>query len=254
MTEASKLDKSKNTTNSAEGSMYLYDQPEYLSREAHETLGWSMPEAPYAFAKGVSSIPLVVTEIPSAQKYYPIVFSGKENGQPLAILSTVSGDNVFVSDGIWEKDYYIPAYLRRHPFATVQGEGNKVAVVIDRGSEGIVENSDLPFFKDGNISKDTQSMIDFSVQYEHDRSTTQNFMKTMLSLDLLSEQHVGHSVDGEDRTFANFISIDGEKFNALSPEHLASLHEQGYLAFIYGQLFSQEHWGKLISRIPPSAS
>ena len=32
MTEASKLDKSKNTTNAAEGSMYLYDQPEYLSR------------------------------------------------------------------------------------------------------------------------------------------------------------------------------------------------------------------------------
>ncbi len=65
---------------------------------------------------------------------------------------------------------------------------------------------------------------------------------------------MGHSVDGEDRAFANFISIDGEKFNALSPEHLASLHEQGYLAFIYGQLFSQEHWGKLISRIPSSLS
>ncbi|MDB3884307.1 SapC family protein, partial [Porticoccaceae bacterium] len=106
----------------------------------------------------------------------------------------------------------------------------------------------------GNISKDTQSMIDFSVQYEHDRLTTQNFMKTMLSLDLLSEQHVGQSVDGKDRTFANFISINGEKFNALSSEHLASLHEKGYLAFIFGQLFSQEHWGKLISRIPPSAS
>ena len=182
MTEASKLDKSKNTTNSAEGRMYLYDQPEYLSREAHETLGWSMPEAPYAFAKGVSSIPLVVTEIPSAQKYYPIVFSGKENGQPLAILSTVSGDNVFVSDGIWEKDYYIPAYLRRHPFATVQGEGNKVAVVIDRGSEGIVENSDLPFFKDGNI-------IDVDIEGQNIQLDTAPVVAEEQSLDKKRKRH-----------------------------------------------------------------
>ena len=250
MTESEKSKESSSAGISAEGSMFLYQKPEYLDREAHEKLGWTMPNKPYGFAQNIMSIPLVISEIPSAQKFYPIVFSSVDNGQPLAVFSTEQGKNPFVSDdGIWEGEYYIPAYLRRYPFATVQGESDKVAVVIDRASDGILEKSDLPFFEDGSISKATQSMVDFSVQYERDRKITQDFMQTIVGLGLLSEQRVGQSINGENKNFANYISIDGDKLDALSSEQLASLHEKRYLGFIYGQLFSQENWTKLIARI-----
>jgi hypothetical protein len=251
MTDPVKSKESASAGTPAEGSMFLYQKPEYLDRAAHEKLGWTMPKAPYAFAAKIISIPLVISEIPSAQKFYPIVFSGFENSQPLAVFSTEQGNNPFVSDdGIWESEYYIPAYLRRYPFATVQGENDQVAVVIDRASDGILENSDLPFFEDGSISKAAQSMVDFSVQYERDRKITQDFMRTVLELGLLSEQRVGQSINGENKNFANYISIDGDKLDAFSSEQLASLHEKRYLGFIYGQLFSQENWTKLIARIP----
>jgi len=250
MTDSSKLKENSGTGTPVEGSMFLYQKPEYLSREAHEGLGWTMPKKPYGFAQNIMSIPLVISEIPSAQKFYPIVFSSFDNGQPLAVFSTEPGKNPFVSDdGVWESEYYIPGYLRRYPFATVEGESNKVAVVIDRASDGILGSSDLPFFEDGSISKATQSMIDFSVQYERDRKITQDFMQTILGLGLLSEQRVGQSINGENKNFANYISIDGDKLDALSSDQLASLHEKRYLGFIYGQLFSQENWTKLIARI-----
>ena len=42
---------------------------------------------------------------------------------PIAVFSTEEGTNPFVSDdGNWMQDYYIPAYLRRYPIATVKGD------------------------------------------------------------------------------------------------------------------------------------
>ncbi len=74
MTDSEKLEKNSEAGISAEGSMYLYQKPEYLNREAHDQLGWTMPKAPYAFAANIISVPLVISEIPSAQKFYPIIF------------------------------------------------------------------------------------------------------------------------------------------------------------------------------------
>ena len=250
MTDASKLKENAFTGSPVEGSMFLYQNPEYLSLQAHGALGWTMPTKPYSFAEKIISIPLVISEIPSAQKFYPIIFSSTDSGRLLAVFSAEQERNPFVSDdGVWENDYYIPAYLRRYPFATVAREENKVAVVIDRASDGIVEFSDLPFFEDGRISSATQSMIDFSVQYERDRKITQDFTQTILGLGLLNEQHVGQFINGQNKLLSNYVSIDGDKLDALSSEQLASLHEKRYLGFIYGQLFSQENWSKLIARI-----
>ena len=134
----------KKSTVSVEGSMFLYDKPEYLSHRIHGNLGWRTPSDQYAFAKAVSSIPLVASEIPTAQKFYPIVFPDVERGGPIAVFSSNEGSNPFIDkDGKWEKDIYIPAYLRRYPIATVQGEADRVAIVVDRASNGIVEDLSL---------------------------------------------------------------------------------------------------------------
>ena len=131
----------------AEGKMFLYEKPEYLSPKTHADIGWRTPSQPYAFARAVNSIPLVASEIPSAQKFYPIIFPDMERGGPIAVFSTEEGTNPFVSDdGNWMQDYYIPAYLRRYPIATVKGDQNNVAIVVDRSSEGIVENAEKNFF------------------------------------------------------------------------------------------------------------
>jgi hypothetical protein len=250
MSDESESKKKSKMPEVAVGTMFLYQQPEYLNRDAHEGLGWTMPSNPYAFAQDVISVPLVLSEIPSAQKFYPIVFSGTDNAQPLAVFSIGPGRNLFVgNDGVWEEGFYIPAYLRRYPFATAAGDSERVAVVIDRASSGIVENSELPFFDGDKISQSTQSMIDLSVRYEADRKSTQDFMGMLSSLDLLKEQHLSQPSGGESVALANFISIDGSKVEKLPAEELEKLNKKGYLPLIYAQLFSQENWGKLITRM-----
>ena len=92
-----------------QGSLYLYEQPEFLTREAHGKLGWRTPEKPFEFAAKINSVPLVATEMASAQKNYPVVFSGMENAIPLAVVSLLNDRNMFVGDdGQWEAGAYIP--------------------------------------------------------------------------------------------------------------------------------------------------
>ena len=239
----------KNNAVSVEGSMLLYDKPEYLSHRIHGNLGWRTPPDQYAFAKTISSIPLAALEIPTAQKFYPIVFPDIERGGPIAVFSSNGGHNPFVTkDGKWEEDVYIPAYLRRYPIATVQGEDDRVAIVFDRASNGIVEDPEFKFFENDKLTDWAQRLVDFSVKYERDQVETNLFMDKLRELKLLTTKHVGQKIDGEDRTFANFISIDESQLTSLTDEQILELNSRGYLAIIFGQLFSQENWGRIISK------
>ena len=104
--------------NFVEGKLFLYEQPEVLSFEAHDGLGLTPQDAPFAFVRDIRAVPLTMTEFQTAQKHYPIVFSNLENPVPLAIVGILEDRNLFVGDdGKWHPYAYVPAYLRCHPFA-----------------------------------------------------------------------------------------------------------------------------------------
>ncbi|HET6628644.1 MAG TPA: SapC family protein, partial [Woeseiaceae bacterium] len=67
------------------GRMFLYEQPQLLTKEEHGGLGLSAVPQPYDFARRVRALPLVTLEFPVAQRDYPIVFSDSELPAPLAV-------------------------------------------------------------------------------------------------------------------------------------------------------------------------
>ena len=230
--------------------MFLYNKLEYLNYKTHGNLGWRTPSDQYGFAKTVTSIPLVASEIPTAQKFYPIVFPDIEWGGPIAVFSVNEGTNPFINkDGSWERDAYIPAYLRRYPIATVQGEGDRVAMVFDRDSKGIVEDPEFRFFEDEKLTSWAQELIDFSVEYERDQLETNLFMDKLREFELLTMKHIGQKIEGKDQALANFSSIDENRLKALSDQQILELNSKGYLAIIFGQLFSLENWNRIVSRM-----
>ncbi len=247
--------KKNNSSIPVEGSMFLYEKPEYLSHKIHSNLGWRAPDDQYLFAKHVNSVPIVASEIPSALKFYPIVFPDLDKGGPIAVFNSNNGANPFISDnGVWEKNTYIPAYLRRYPIATIQGDSDQVAIVVDRSSKGVVEDPEFKFFEDDKLTSWAQKLVDFSVKYERDLLETNSFMKTLRDLNLLTNKHVGQNLGGKDETFANFISIDESTLKTLTDEQILKLNASGYLALIFGQLFSQENWGRIIGKTLPQVN
>ena len=231
------------------GSMFLYQQPELLTKEDHGHLGMSPADKPYQFAKGIMSVPLLAAEIPSAQKHYPVVFSGQDGAQPLAILSIADLDNLFVDDqGNWEPHCYVPSYLRRYPFAFASSEDDKFALVIDRAADAISDLPDHAFFEGDELSEHAQGMVDFCGQYEAERKRTDEFTAKIKELDLLSRQAATSPTNTESEPLATYYAVDGAKLGSLSAEQLQELNSTGFLSFIFAHLFSLENWNRLVER------
>lgn len=253
MSDEPRLEGGHITMQIPEGSIFLYEKPQILTKEDHGSLGITPPERPFDFAARIQTVPLVATEIASAQKNYPVVFSNPEDPQIFAVVSIIRDHNMFVEEnGHWTPFHYIPAYLRRYPFAFAKSESDQLALVIDRDSKSISDEPEFPFFEGDGLSGDTQKMIDFCSQVEGERRRTKEFAARLKELDLLSVQEVtpGKTDDDPEKKvkLASYYAVNTQKLNELDLEVLQEFHKNGYLSFIFAHLFSMENWAKLIDR------
>lgn len=230
--------------------MYLYQQPELLSREVHGSLGISTPERPFEFARRARILPLTLPEMANAQMFYPIIFTDMENPVPLAVVGTSDDVNLFVQDdGHWDAGVYIPAYLRCYPFSLATGKEGQFAAVIDRAADRISDHPEQPFFEDGKVTPPTQAMIDFCGRYDAERKRAMEFGKKLRELELLA----GHTATrtprgGEPEKVADYIAVDGRKLAELDKDVLGELMTSGYMGCIFAHLFSLENWPRLVER------
>ncbi|MEQ8205372.1 MAG: SapC family protein, partial [Woeseia sp.] len=102
----------------------------------------------------------------------------------------------------------------------------------------------------GKLATETESMMRFCAQYEAERLRTLHFCTQLRDLGLLASQRVSHTPDGskEERTLANYVSVDTKKLAELSDEAVIELHRSGRLASIYLQAYSMENWQPLMFR------
>jgi hypothetical protein len=233
-----------------EGKMYLYRQPELLNHERHGALGINQPARPFDFAREARVLPLTLPELTNAQMFYPIIFTDLDNPLPLAVVGMNDDINLFVEeDGHWATGTYIPAYARCYPFSLAAGAKDQFAVVIDRAADMISEAAEQPFFGEGKITPQTQSMIDFCGRYDAERRSALEFGRQLTELGLLA----GHTATrtsqaGEQQTVANYIAVDKTGLAKLGPETLVELMENGYLACIFAHIFSLDNWPRLVER------
>ncbi|MCG8432458.1 MAG: SapC family protein [Gammaproteobacteria bacterium] len=253
MSDDARLEGGYTTKPLPEGSMFLYQKPELLTKEDHGSLGITPSDRPFDFANKTNTVPVLASEIASAQKSYPVIFSDPENPQILAIVSVIQDKNMFVDDnGRWAPSHYVPAYLRRYPYALARGENDSFALVIDRASSAVTEDPQFPFFSGDGLADETSKMVEFCQQMEAERHRTIDFIAKLKELDLLSVQEVkagGVEDDSKEQpALASYYAVDTAKLNDLSAETVKELHTTGYLAFIFAHLFSMENWRKLLER------
>lgn len=233
-----------------QGRMFLFEKPELLSQESHSGLGLAKIDRPFDFAAHAATMPLTVSEFSTAQKYYPIVFATLDNPIPLASMSAIEPFNLFVDEaGQWDPTQYIPAYVRCYPFALAAGADNQTAVVIDRAAPMISKNPLQAFFDGDQLSVETQSLVDFCVNYEQDRKRTEYFSQRLKELNILTSQQATQQLaGGGERTVAEYFAVDTARFQALEKGVVKELFDSGIMALIHAHLFSIENWTRLIAR------
>ncbi len=240
-----------NQATSLSGKMFLYEKPELLNAGEHGTLGFTPSERPFDFVRDQRAIPLTMTEIGSAQRHYPVIFSGLKDPVPLAVVGVIDDVNLFVDDsGQWDPMCYVPTYLRCHPFTFAVEKSGQLAVVVDRAAASVSESPEFPFFVNGEISEHTDALMQLCAQYEQERRRTQEFCKKLVELDLLVMLSAMYTPEGGDQqqSMADYAGIDAQKLNDLPEDVVFEMHKAGYLSSAYLHLYSLENWRHLMAR------
>lgn len=232
----------------------FYEQPRPLAAGVHANLSLA-GNTGFAYAAKTNAVPLVATELPTACRHFPIVFSDGEQPTPVAVLGVRGQENLFVdAQGQWRPGTYIPAYVRRYPFIFMENEDrSQYTLCIDEKAAAVVEGRDNPFFDEaGEPTALARSALEFCRDYQNQHAYTLEFARALADADLLIENRADITLaDGQRLAMSGFKVIDEARFNKLPEAEFLRWRANGWLPLVYCHLLSINTWPSLIDQVQP---
>jgi hypothetical protein len=231
----------------------FFKTPVPLQIDKHADAGLSR-KINFSFTKPTNSVPINVQEFGLVAKTYPIVFTGDDLSAPVAILGLENSQNVFVdSKGEWEKGAYIPAYVRRYPFAFT-GNEEQLILCVDESSDRFKAKAgkdDDKFFDGKEQTEFTQAALQYCTEYQRDQAFSLAFAKALSEKGLLIERQITANLEGRDKpvVLGGFKVIDEEKVNNLDDKTVQEWYKNGFLALLSFQLLSMSNWQNVLMRM-----
>jgi hypothetical protein len=221
----------------------FFQEPALLHRKEH--MGLRLKKAfDLDFAKDTNSVPLAGFEFFETSRDFPIVFAkaGDSEFIPLVLLSLRSKGHSLGGD--W-KGVYVPATVRRYPFALIDGK-----VVFDKRAPQLQEKEGEALFKENGENSDfLNQIIEFLGQLDHQFKLTREYCKACVENDLLTPFNAQVEFEkGKRMRFDNFSVIDVKKLNNLPGGQVKDWFYKGWLAWSYAHLHSLGAMSRLIKR------
>lgn len=234
--------------------LMFYGKPVALNRNQHKDLHFK-PYRTFEFAAGVNSTPLTGVEFFEASRDYAILFNKNKDEEhfPLALISLSNDKNTQLDDeGRWQQSY-IPAFIRRYPFALT----NDGTVCFDEQSDAFTEEGDdntQQLFDDNNENSQTlENIIRFLQQFDAESSRTRDFTRALKEKDLLKPFNVQLTKDKKATVrLEGLYIVDEQKLNELDDETIADWFRKGWLAWCYAHLHSLGALTRLMNSSPLS--
>lgn len=236
------------------GNVMFYENPVPLTKEKHAGFGVTQVAKPFEFIEKQHFMPLTASEFGNASASVPIIFAGDERS-PLAVMGIRSGENLFVEEGNFAQDFYLPAFARRYPFVLAgDPQNDRFVVCVDEKAECVTKKKPQQKFFDGDdTSQYTKEAFQFLQNFERDRQATTKMIDDFKALDLFEPKDMhfqGQNPDGtpaERQKIADYFAVSEEKLKALPDAKLAEFTKNGYLAVAYAHLISLNNWQRLVN-------
>ena len=236
------------------GNVMFYEKPVPLTKDNHGKFGVKAVNKPFEFMATQHFLPLTAPEFGAAAPSMPIIFAGEERS-PLAVMGIRSGENLFVKDGNFNQDFYMPAFARRYPFVLAGDQANdRFVVCIDEAAECVTDKKPTQkFFDKDDTSQFTKEAFQFLQNFERDRQATLKMVEEFKALDLFEQKEMnfqGNNADGTPaprQKIADYFAVSEEKLKALPAAKLAEFSKNGYLAVAYAHLISLGNWQRLVN-------
>jgi hypothetical protein len=215
-----------------------------VSKTDHAGKKWRRPSN-YSFVAGQPIVPLVSGEFSRVAVSMPIAFVAAGGRYvPVAIMSPITGRNLFVGpSGQW-LGTYVPATLAAYPFRFSRLEGRaELVLCIDEDSiapDGIGLNF---FDPNGKFSSEVTAVLELLKSGESGRALTENAMVALAEADLIQPWPIKISMDGapagaQITAIGDLYRVDEARLNALSDELFLRLRKSSALPLAYLQLLS----------------
>jgi len=232
----------------------FYRQPEPLNRDKHAGKGLKQP-VNYRFAATSHAVILHAEEFRLAAAHYPIVFADDESALPLAVMGYASGRNLFVNgNGEWEPGAYIPAYVRRYPFASGRGANDdELVLYVDTASDLIVDVASVPgaepFLVDGQATERTKKALEFCVAFQGQVPITSAFVDELKGRDMLERRDVKLDLsEGQQRQLSGLRIIKEDAFKALPDDVYLQWRRRGWIGLVHWHWMSLDNFLRLSKR------
>lgn len=238
--------------------LLIYEQPLVLNRLQHRNLCLKPLSGRFEFASALNSVPLTTTEFVVCARDYPIVFAGEAEidqgaGMPIALLGLTRSHNLFVeADGQWAAQHYVPAFLRRYPFAVAGAadESSDFSVCIDERFVSSGPDGQKLFEESGEDAPALVHAIKFLSDYQQEVRRTQAFMRQLREHLLLIPKTVHVELPDEPpQVLGGFQVIDENRLQKLDGNSLEKLSLTGALGLIYAHLASLGNVQRLSARL-----
>jgi len=227
----------------------MYKKLAVLDKKVHKDLKVK-PMKDLNFAKGVAFVPLLAREVELVGKDFPVVFTADENPSIVALVS-LGGENLAINhEGKWITEY-VPAFIRKYPFAitSAQDNPNHKIVLIDEESPLVSFTEGEPLFtEDGNQTKVLQNAIKFLSEYEKELDISKRVAKIIQESNILEEREISIGEGEEKHVLVNgFRVVDREKLNSLSDDILADWVRKGFIGLIDTHIKSLNNINRLFN-------
>jgi len=234
----------------------VYRNPIALDRNEHRTLRLTRAIGELSASAAANALFVTAVEFVDVCREYPVVFvragdepgSGKSHIAPMAVLGLVQGENLYLDARTWRATY-IPASLRRYPFAMARvAEPSQLAVVIDRDWEGWSDVDGQPLFDvDGQPQPVLEQARKFLEQFETEAERTRLFCARLRDEELLQDMRFDATLpDGNKLTVEGFLTVNESKLAELPDAKVVELHRNGMLGLVHMQQSSLPLMRRLI--------
>ncbi|RZJ13685.1 MAG: peptidase [Rubrivivax sp.] len=236
----------------------MYGELAPLDREVHKNLKLDTSKPVVRQLADQNSVFLAAVEFGDACKEYPIVFvragepgpDGKPPVAPLAVLGLKPGSNLFVTGDQWTGNY-VPAYVRRYPFAMARMDGNadNLAVCFDSKWSGFNETTGDALFQNGQPTEFLMNAKSFLENFEQEAERTRLICNLIVELDLLQDMRFEASLPGGEKLdVEGFLALDEKKYGELPDDKVLQLHRNGLIAMLEMHRVSMTNMNRLASR------
>lgn len=182
---------------------------------------------------------------------YPLVFiedKEKDEFRPVALLGLDAGENLFVGDnGKWSASY-VPAIIRRYPFALSQAsDDGRFLVCVDEGSELLSDTEGTPLFNEqGEPTEVIENVKRYLSELQQMDAITAEFCKFLAKNNLFVPLNMRVRQNDKIKNISGCYVINEERLNNLSDELFLEMRTKHYLPAIYAQLTSLSQIERLV--------